>query len=493
MNGVEMSNDSVIWDIHSGRKNLTSIKSIELKSSIFHIHKNQLEDKHDIIDKVSTIKDKTDTLFICKEEKNSFPEGGLRGWLAVFASFIGMVASYGTMYAPGVIENYIKENQLNDTSSFEIGWIFSLYIFICFITFILGGTLFDNFGFKKPILIGTIIHVGSLFSLANCRELWQFILGYSILGGFGNGILIPCLISIPSQYFNRKRALAISIASIGGSIGGIIIPILLRKFFSMHRLNQLDYGFIWGIRTWAFLDLVLLLLALMSGQSRIIKENVKDSNIPSWKYYCKILLIDGFDYKGLKDVRYVFCVIATIFTEVSLKAAVTYLGSYCTSKDISNSNAYLIITIVSITGIPGRYITGYLADKFGRYNITILYTLFLTLLMLVDWFPFGTNLTNLYVIISIYGFLSSGAYTMLPVCCGQVTTTDKFAVRYSTMYFIIGFVQLGTIPGTGAIIGWGEKTHYQYYVLFCGLCSFLSLVFFIIARYCSVKFKLVKF
>jgi hypothetical protein len=56
-----------------------------------------------------------------------YPEGGLRGWLVVFGSFCGMLASFGFMNTIGVFQTYLSNNQLKEYNDSTIGWIFSVY------------------------------------------------------------------------------------------------------------------------------------------------------------------------------------------------------------------------------------------------------------------------------------------------------------------------------------------------------------------------------
>ena len=149
--------------------------------------------------------------------------------------------------------------------------------------------------------------------------------------------------------------------------------------------------------------------------------------------------------------------------------------------------------IINVCGIPGRWVPGYLSDKFGRFNVAIATLLTLFIVMFVGWLPFGTNLTNMYVISALYGFCSGNVFSLLPVCCGQISKTEEFGKRYSTMYFVVAFGTLVGIPITGAIISNKTTADYQHYIIFCGLATFVSAVCYIISRAYCVGFKWVRF
>lgn len=95
-----------------------------------------------------------------------FPEGGIRAWLVVFGSFCGMFSVYGLINTAAVFESYFSENQLRDYSSSQIGWIFSLYLFMVFIVGIQVGPVFDKYGPRLIVASGGILIATSLFLLS---------------------------------------------------------------------------------------------------------------------------------------------------------------------------------------------------------------------------------------------------------------------------------------------------------------------------------------
>ncbi len=71
-----------------------------------------------------------------------------------------------------------------------------------------------------------------------CKEFWQTVLAQALGVGIGIGILFLPALSILSQYFFRRRALAIGIAVSGSSIGGICLPIMLNNLIVSHGFER---------------------------------------------------------------------------------------------------------------------------------------------------------------------------------------------------------------------------------------------------------------
>lgn len=100
------------------------------------------------------------------DEEEYYPEGGLQGWLVTFGSFCGMFTVFGLINSSGVFEAYFKANQLAGYSDSQIGWVFSLYLFLVFFIGIQVGPIFDQYGTRVLVAVGSIFIVTSLMLLS---------------------------------------------------------------------------------------------------------------------------------------------------------------------------------------------------------------------------------------------------------------------------------------------------------------------------------------
>ncbi|KAL3234572.1 Riboflavin transporter MCH5 [Nakaseomyces bracarensis] len=430
-----------------------------------------------------------------KTDELEYPEGGVQGWLTVFGAFCGLVACFGVLNASGVVEDHIQLHQLKHVPPSTIGWIFALFLFVTYSTCIFSGTYFDRNGFRDPVIAGAVLHVAGLFATANATQTWHFILSFAIVLGLGNGLMLSPLVAVPAHYFSRKRGNALALATVGGSIGGAIFPIILRKFFALKNDYNPNYGFIWGMRTWSFIDLFLLIITVLVTRERLphIVDDAKYKDEYWARRIFRVYIVQSIDIKAFRDMKYLFCVLGATLGELSLFATLTYFASYCTAHGIAASDAYILTMVLNLTGVLGRWLPGFLSDMYGRFNLTIIMTLSLSIVMFVGWIPFGTNLTNMYVISALYGFFSASIFSLIPVCCSQISRTDEFGRRYSTMYFVVAFGTLIALPITGAIINDKSYRSYQNYVIFGSVTTFLTALCYIISRFYCVGFRLVKF
>jgi len=112
-----------------------------------------------------------------------------------------------------------------------------------------------------------------MFLVSLCRQYWQVLLCQGIGAGIGIGLVYLPSISIISQYFSKRRALAIGIALTGSSGGGIVFPIMLNNSIGTH-------GFAKAVQYQGYLALGFLIISnlLMRPRPVLQKQDSTESN-----------------------------------------------------------------------------------------------------------------------------------------------------------------------------------------------------------------------
>ncbi|KAL6416322.1 major facilitator superfamily transporter monocarboxylate [Ilyonectria robusta] len=99
----------------------------------------------------------------------TYDEGGLQGWLVTFGAFCSLFSVFGTINSAGVFESYFATHQLKDKTPSQIGWVFSLYLFITFFVGVQAGPVFDRHGPRMLIAVGSILSIASWMILGECK------------------------------------------------------------------------------------------------------------------------------------------------------------------------------------------------------------------------------------------------------------------------------------------------------------------------------------
>ncbi|ORY53019.1 MFS general substrate transporter [Rhizoclosmatium globosum] len=134
-----------------------------------------------------------------------FPDGGLQAWLVVGGSFIAHFVVYGMVYGFGIYNSYYIG--LGIGSAFEVAMIGLMY-------------------------------------------------------GTGASLIYFPAVSLPSQYFEKKRGLATGIAVAGTGCGGLVFSVLTEKLIS-------SVGLGWTLRITAILCFALMMLITPVMKTRL--------------------------------------------------------------------------------------------------------------------------------------------------------------------------------------------------------------------------------
>jgi Na+/melibiose symporter-like transporter len=251
----------------------------------------------------------------------------------------------------------------------------------------------------------------------------------------------------------------------------------------------LSIGYKWAIRVLAFICTFCLIASIFLTKERLPKDE-EYKKLPL-KTQLSTYFTSSIDFKALRDFRFLFCVCAIILSEMSLTTCLTFLPEYALIRGISEDNSYLLVTLMNVVGVFGRFIPNVFADKYGRYNVMIITSIAATVLCLTMWLPFGQYHGVIYAFAMLFSFFTSSIFSLTPVCLGQICKTSQFGTRFSTMYFFVSFGNLISVPIAGAIIGKGTEVYrFNNFVIYCSVLSILGTVCWLISRYYIVRNRL---
>ncbi|KAG7195813.1 uncharacterized protein KQ657_002198 [Scheffersomyces spartinae] len=414
------------------------------------------------------------------EITTDFPDGGIRAWLVVLGCFIGLIAVFGIPNAMGAIEAYVSTNQLLEILHSSVSWIFSINLAMQCFGGVFFGELFDRYGTTWPLLIATCIMTTGLLLTAELTQLYQFVLLFGVLTGLGNSVAQSPLIGSVSHWFLKKRGTALSIATVGGLVGGTIFTVMLQNLYT-------SVGFKWAMRILLFVCLGCMILGTL-----LVKER-KPEPVVKTKFELIPFLKGALDFTIVKDIRFVTLTLAACLAEIIAMTILTYLASYAIGMSIPSSKAYLILTIVNLCGIPSRFFSGILADKYGRFNMMIASGTLSTIAIFALWLPLKQSFSILTAFAVVFGISSSAVISLIPVCAGQICSADRFGKVYGTLYFFLAFmILLGTYVSS-VVIGDATPKDFKNFIFFEGAVGFASVVMWVYARYTVVGFRWCKF
>lgn len=361
------------------------------------------------------LKGPQDTMY--SDSDDNCPEGGTQGWLCVLGSFMGLVGSLGLVNSTGTFQAYLESHQLKAQGSGTTGWIFGLFTFLAFFCGIQIGPIFDARGPRLLVFLGAIMIIVMTVGVGFCHEYWQFILTIGVAGGIGTSLIFTPSIAAVGHFFHKKRGFATGIAASGGSMGGVIIPLILESLFD-------KYSFAWATRVVALVCLVSLVTAIALVSSRLpIKPFSKANILP--------------DFRILQEPKFLLTTLSIFFIEWGLFIPITYISSYALSNGLSTKLSYQLLAILNAGSFFGRLLPGFLADSIGRFNTLIITVASCLVCNACLWMPAGDSVPLLIVYCAFFGFASGSNISLTPVCIGQLCRTEHYGRYYATTYTIV--------------------------------------------------------
>lgn len=412
-----------------------------------------------------------------------FPEGGLKAWLVVLGCFIGLVINFGFLNAVGAIQAYVLNHQLAGEKVSSVSWVFSIYMCLPFFLGVFVGPVFDSKGATPLLIAATVLLFGGFMAVSFSNLIVAFIFSLAICMGLAQALAITPLVSSISHWFLLNRGKAMGMATLGGSIGGIIWPIVLNNLYD-------SVGFGWGIRICGFICLAGSITSVVLVKSRF-RRTLVDSDQDHLGKHKRILSTTKsfFDLSAFKDLQFSYLVFGVFSTEIALMSILTYLATYAIAQGLTETASLYLLTFFNLAGAFGRYIPNHLADKVGTFNVMILMLIGFDISILCIWLPAGHTRAGLYTFTVFCGFFSSSILGLTPLCLGAISQVDKFGHRYGLMYTFASTGILFGLPVGAALIGNGTEAEYRHFIIFCGAFAVVGTLLWVVSRWYIVGLK----
>ncbi|THH07595.1 hypothetical protein EW145_g3266 [Phellinidium pouzarii] len=370
----------------------------------------------------------------------TFPDGGLEAWSNVAGCTLISLTAFGQVNAFGIFQTYYADHQLSSHSASDISWIGSVQIVLLYISGLILGRVFDVHGARGLLTCGCILSAFSTIMLSLSTKYYQIFLSQGV--GLGLGIALqfyplvlrisvnyfPQLV-IPAHWFRAKRAIALGIVVAGSSLGGIIFPIMLSKLFA-------KIGFAWSVRAMALVMFVLQAISIPFIKERMPAS--KDKKI--------------FDLGAYKDVRFLMHSLSGFFSAFGLYTPFWYIELFMLSRGSSANLAFYSIAVMNAAGVIGRIGSGYIADRFGRFNTVVPVAVIQAIAVFAIWTT-AMSIAQTLVFAVIFG-VSSASYSSIASSCVAQITADHSLIGTRTGMFMAAMAPgiLAGPPIAGALL-----------------------------------------
>ncbi|KAL7927850.1 MFS general substrate transporter [Trichoderma austrokoningii] len=375
---------------------------------------------------------------------SGIPDGGFRAWLVVVGGFLDFAIAFGLVNSFGTFQARY-ETQWTWLSTSTITWIGSVQLFILFLGGAVVGPIFDKYGSRALMLSGTGVCLLSFICSSFATHYYQYLLSQGILLGIGNALLFYPATGAISEWFNHKRGLALGIALSGSSVGGIFWPLIINKLFDV-----LDAP--WVHRIIALISVPILLIACFLVRERTedavaADHQTKSSSSPGSSS-------SSSSSSGIRHAvfewRFFALCLSLFFIYGGMLIPFYFIPLFAIQHGVGSTMANSLLAIGYAGSFVGRVGSGWIADRFGRFNVLFIMGV-LTAAITLCWAA-TTTLRSMIAFTLLFGLFSGGLIPLGSACVAQ-TTPDMghIGLRIGFMMAFASFSALSGGPASGAI------------------------------------------
>lgn len=388
------------------------------------------------------------------------------GWKIVFAIMAQLTICSGlSFYNHAIYLNALAANPNFDVERASLA--VSLFFLSGGVTGLGVAKWVQDYDPRICISAGAVVSCIALSSLAFVEQTWQLYLAFMLFGmGFSASSLIPAT-TLVTRWFRNRRAMALSIASTGLSLGGVVLTplcvLLVESLGFRVAAPMMGTLYIVGVIpiTWIWLRASPEAMGLSSeGAQASNGSGQGESHVPDQQPNGKAeAQVDGLTLKQARATRFFWGVcFAYIFLLMAQVGGIAH--QYGLARELlSEAQTAIAVAILPIASIVGRLIGGWVVDRMSirvfAIGMMILQTASLSLLAL------GANVVTLCLGLALFGATVGNLLMLQPLLIAEA-----FGIReYARIFAIANLMSSwGTAAGP-ALLGFAFSLNAGLYSL----------------------------
>ncbi|MQA00493.1 MAG: MFS transporter [Dehalococcoidia bacterium] len=287
------------------------------------------------------------------------------GWIVVGASaFVVLLIASVFFYGFGTIFNEVID---------EFGWsvaatslAFSLRSEVGGIAAPFVGMVIDRFGPGRVLLIGILVAVAGVLMLSYIQNLWQFYAAMLVIAVGSSSAGGQVGLTAIATWFRARRARAMSVMTLGGGIGGLLVV-------AVATLVDV-YGWRWALRLLALAMLTLGMLAALQVRARPRGHHQPMDGLQraDWRAGDDDADAEAWDWgvpvkQVLTSPPFLLLSLSLVLNNFGTTAVVVHQIPYLErSMGLSKAAAGATVAVFTLTSIVGRLGFGFLADRYSK-------------------------------------------------------------------------------------------------------------------------------
>lgn len=357
--------------------------------------------------------------------------------------FVGFAAAYSFAAFFGAFQAEFGASRAH------VALVFSVAAFLWFLTGAPGGMLADRFGARRVALAGVACLVAALGLAAVSNSVAALYVTYSVGIGVGVGLVYVPSVGAVQPWFSANRAFASGIAVAGIGAGNIAGPLLAAWWI--------------GLFGWrgAYVALSILVLILGSVAALALKDrNSREARISS-----------GIGLRhALRTTPFWLLYVSLTLSCIGLFVPMVHLGAYAQDLGYSEAQGVVLVSLIGLGSLLGRFTVGPFADRMGREALLAAMYAGLGIMLLVWWAASAWWLLAVFAV--VFGICYGAYVALLPTIVMDLY--GRRAVSGITGFLYTG-AGLGTLAGPWlAGAAYDALGAYDLPIIGGSLCAFLA-------------------
>jgi len=323
----------------------------------------------------------------------------------------------------------------------------------------------DKWG-PRPLLIGgSLMTALGLALMSRMTALWEFLILYGVLFSLANlhmGDIVTG--STVARHFPRTAGRALGIATIGVSLGGVLIPPFAQAVLDAYGWQAGFLAMSVTALTLVLFPAIILLRGFDHRQISDEDDNGSDESFrrPLWGMTREQALKSKVFWKMIAMFSLAFFPLGTMLVQ-----QIPFLQD----MGIPARQAAMALSISATIGMIGKLAWGYFFDRFGGRNSLI--ACVAVQMLAVLWLLFARNLWQALVFSAVFGFGMGGLVPLHTALRWKHFGAKHIGAIMGISSPFIMLAQAGGQPFSGWVFDKTGSYHYAFYLFI--ICYLLSI------------------
>jgi MFS family permease len=289
------------------------------------------------------------------------------------------------------------------------------------------GRLLDRVGILGPITLGAVALGAGYLTAASASSLFVFALAHAVIG-FGCSVTLGPLMADISNWFVRRRGVAVTLCSSGNYIAGTVWPPIVQYGIAFYGWRATHVGI--GLAAGAAM-LAIGFVALRRRAPVVLLRASETAGTPA---------TFGLSAGALQAVL----AIASVCCCVAMSMPQVHIVAYCGDLGYGVARGADMLALMMAFGVIGRAGSGLIADRVGGLATLMLGSALQAVALFL--YLFYDGLVSLYVISAVFGLFQGGIIPSYAIIVREYFPTKEAGTR-------LGVVLMASVFGM-ALGGW---------------------------------------